>query len=255
MKTKYTWSTIFSTIFVTILLFFCSLSVLALDVPNPPKNGYVLDQTQTLTKEEIQSMNRMGLELQKKTKAQIAVLLIPTLDGEDVSDYANRIFRAWGIGDKEKNNGVLFLIALKDKQMRIEVGYGLEGAINDGKAGEILDQYAIPYFQKGKFGPGVMETYKVLAGEVSKEYGVSIDGSRTYAKQDSIELSPLQLLLIGVGILVLIIVDMTFLGGAITQSILWILASGRGGGSGRSDGGFDGFGGGSSGGGGASRRW
>ena len=255
MKTKYTWSTIFSTIFVTILLFFCSLSVLALDVPNPPKNGYVLDQTQTLTKEEIQSMNRMGLELQKKTKAQIAVLLIPTLDGEDVSDYANRIFRAWGIGDKEKNNGVLFLIALKDKQMRIEVGYGLEGAINDGKAGEILDQYAIPYFQKGKFGPGVMETYKVLAGEVSKEYGVSIDGSRTYAKQDSIELSPLQLLLIGVGILVLIIVDMTFLGGAITQSILWILASGRGGGSGRSDGGFGGFGGGSSGGGGASRQW
>ena len=255
MKTKYTWSTIFSTIFVTILLFFCSLSVLALDVPNPPKNGYVLDQTQTLTKEEIQSMNRMGLELQKKTKAQIAVLLIPTLDGEDVSDYANRIFRAWGIGDKEKNNGVLFLIALKDKQMRIEVGYGLEGAINDAKAGEILDQYAIPYFQKGKFGPGVMETYKVLAGEVSKEYGVSIDGSRTYAKQDSIELSPLQLLLIGVGILVLIIVDMTFLGGAITQSILWILASGRGGGSGRSDGGFGGFGGGSSGGGGASRRW
>ena len=256
MRRKFTWSTILSAVFVTTLLFFCSLSVLALDVPNPPKNGYVLDQTQTLTKEEIQSMNRMGLEVQKKTKAQIAVLLIPTLDGEDVSDYANRVFRAWGIGDKEKNNGVLFLIALKDKQMRIEVGYGLEGAINDGKAGEILDQYAIPYFQKGKFGPGVMETYKVLVGEVSKEYGVSIDGSQTYTKQDSIELSPLQLLLIGVGILALIIVDMTFFGGAITQSILWILVSGRGGGSGRSGGsGFGGFGGGSSGGGGASRRW
>lgn len=256
MRRKFTWSTILSAVFVTTLLFFCSLSVLALDVPNPSKNGYVLDQTQTLTKEEIQSMNRMGLEVQKKTKAQIAVLLIPTLDGEDVSDYANRVFRAWGIGDKEKNNGVLFLIALKDKQMRIEVGYGLEGAINDGKAGEILDQYAIPYFQKGKFGLGVMETYKVLVGEVSKEYGVSIDGSQTYTKQDSIELSPLQLLLIGVGILALIIVDMTFFGGAITQSILWILVSGRGGGSGRSGGsGFGGFGGGSSGGGGASRRW
>ena len=256
MRRKFAWSTILSAVFVTTLLFFCSISVLALDVPNPPKNGYVLDQTQTLTKEEIYTMNHMGLELQKKTKAQIAVLLIPTLEGEDVSDYANRVFRAWGIGDKEKNNGVLFLIALKDKQMRIEVGYGLEGAINDGKAGEILDQYAIPYFQKGKFGPGVMETYKVLVGEVSKEYGVSIDGSRTHAKQDSIELSPFQLLLIGVGILALIIVDMTFLGGAITQSILWILSSGRGGGSGRSGGGgFGVFGGGSSGGGGASRRW
>ena len=85
---------------------------------------------------------------------------------------------------------------------------------------------------------------------------MSIDGSQTYTKQDSIELSPLQLLLIGVGILALIIVDMTFFGGAITQSILWILVSGRGGGSGRSGGsGFGGFGGGSSGGGGASRRW
>ena len=256
MGKTYRWTAICSGLLVAILLFFNGLSVLALDVPNPPKNGYVLDQTQTLTKEEIYTMNRMGLELQKKTKAQIAILLIPTLESEDVSDYANRVFRAWGIGDKEKNNGVLFLIALKDKQMRIEVGYGLEGAINDGKAGEILDQYAIPYFQKGKFGPGVMETYKVLVGEVSKESGVSIDGSRTYEKQDSIELSPLQLLLIGIGILALIIVDMTFLGGAITQSILWILASGRGGGSGRSGGGgFGGFGGGSSGGGGASRRW
>ena len=134
MGKTYRWTAICSGLLVTILLFFNSLSVLALDVPNPPKNGYVLDQTQTLTKEEIYTMNRMGLELQKKTKAQIAVLMIPTLEGEEVSDYANRVFRAWGIGDKEKNNGVLFLIATKDKQMRIEVGYGLEGSINDGKA-------------------------------------------------------------------------------------------------------------------------
>ena len=106
MRRKFTWSTILNAVFVTTLLFFCSLSVLALDVPNPPKNGYVLDQTQTLTKEELHSMNRMGFELQKKTKAQIAVLMIPTLDGEDISDYANRVFRTWGIGDKEKNNGI-----------------------------------------------------------------------------------------------------------------------------------------------------
>lgn len=256
MGKTYRWTAICSGLLVAILLFFNSLSVLALDVPNPPKNGYVLDQTQTLTKEEIYTMNRMGLELQKKTKAQIAVLLIPTLDGEDVSDYANRVFRTWGIGDKEKNNGVLFLVAIKDKQMRIEVGYGLEGTINDAKAGEILDDYAIPYFQKGKFGPGVMETYKVLVGEVSKEYGVSTDGSKTYEKQNTIELSPFQILLIAIGIILLIIVDLTFFGGTIIQSILWILASGRGGGGGRSGGGgFGGFGGGSSGGGGANRRW
>ena len=257
MRTKYTWSMTFSTVFVTIALFICSLSVFALDVPNPPKNGYVLDQTQTLTKEEIQSMNRMGLELQKKTKAQIAVLLVPSLEGEDVTDYANRVFRSWGVGQKDTNNGVLFLVALKDKQMRIEVGYGLEGAINDAKAGQILDDYTIPHFKQGHIGSGVVNTYAVLVGETAKEYGVTIDGSQTYTDKNVVELSPFEMLLIGGGILLLLILDFTVFGGSITQSLLWILASGRGGGgSGRSGGGgFGGFGGGSSGGGGASRRW
>lgn len=257
MRTKFARSMTFSTVFATIALFICSLSVFALDVPNPPKNGYVLDQTQTLTKEEINSMNRMGLELQKKTKAQIAVLLVPSLEGEDVTDYANRVFRSWGVGQKDTNNGVLFLVALKDKQMRIEVGYGLEGAINDAKAGQILDDYTIPHFKQGHIGTGVVNTYAVLVGETAKEYGVTIDGSQTYTRKDVVELSPFEMLLIGGGILLLLILDFTVFGGTITQSLLWILASGRGGGgSGRSGGGgFGGFGGGSSGGGGASRRW
>lgn len=249
---KYAWSACISCAVVTIWMCLASLSVFALEVPNPPKNGYVLDQTQTLTKEEIHSMNRMGLELQKKTKAQIAVLLVPTLDGEDVTDYANRVFRSWGLGQKDANNGVLFLVALKDKQMRIEVGYGLEGAINDAKAGQILDDYTIPHFKQGHIGTGVVNTYAVLVGETAKEYGATIDGSQTYTRKDVVELSPFKMLLIGGGILLLLILDFTVFGGAITQSLLWILASGRGGGgSGRSGG----FGGGSSGGGGASRRW
>ena len=250
---KYAWSACISCAVVTIWMCLTSLSVFALDVPNPPKNGYVLDQTQTLTKEEIHSMNRMGLELQKKTKAQIAVLLVPTLEGEDVTDYANRVFRSWGVGEKDANNGVLFLVALKDKQMRIEVGYGLEGAINDAKAGQILDDYTIPQFKQGHIGTGVVNTYAVLVGETAKEYGVTIDGSQTYTDKNVVELSPFEMLLIGGGILLLLILDFTVFGGAITQSLLWILASGRGGGSG--GGGFGGFGGGSSGGGGASRRW
>ncbi len=257
MMKKYAWSAYISCAVLTIWMCLASLSVFALEVPNPPKNGYVLDQTQTLTKEEIHSMNRMGLELQKKTKAQIAVLLVPTLDGDDVTDYANRVFRSWGVGQKDTNNGVLFLVALKDKQMRIEVGYGLEGAINDAKAGQILDDYTIPHFKQGHIGTGVVNTYAVLVGETAKEYGVTIDGSQTYTDKNVVELSPFEMLLIGGGILLLLILDFTVFGGAITQSLLWILASGRGGGgSGRSSGGgFGGFGGGSSGGGGASRRW
>ncbi len=252
MRNKYTWTTILSVLFVTIALFLGNLSAFALDIPNPPKNGYILDQTRTLTKEDVQKMNRMGFELQQKTKAQIAVLIISTLDGEDVTEYANKVFRSWGVGEKDKNNGILFLIALKDKQMRIEVGYGLEGAINDAKAGQILDDYAIPYFKQGQIGKGVVNTYATLVGEAAKEYGITIDGSRTYETQNVEGLTPFQMLLIGGGILLLLILDFTVFGGAITQSLLWVLASSRGGGSGRSGGG--GFGG-SSGGGGASRRW
>ncbi len=253
---KYAWSACISCVVVTIWMCLASLSVFALDVPNPPKNGYILDQTQTLSKEEIHKMNRMGMELQQKTKAQIAVLVVPTLDGEDVGDYANKVFRTWGIGQKDRNNGILFLIAIKDKQMRIEVGYGLEGAINDAKAGQILDDYAIPHFKQGQIGKGVLNTYATLVGETAKEYQVTIDGSQTYEKQKGVELTPFEMLLIGGGILLLFILDFTVFGGAITQSLLWMLASGRGGsGSGRSGGGFGGFGGGSSGGGGASRRW
>lgn len=255
MTKRWTWAVSIGRVLISIWMLVASVSVFALDVPYPPKNGYVLDQTQSLSKEEVRTMNQMGLELEKKTKAQIAVLVVPTLDGEDITDYANRVFRSWGIGQKEANNGILFLVALKDKQMRIEVGYGLEGAINDAKAGQLLDEYASPAFKNGHIGQGIVSTYRVLVGETAKEYGVTIDGSKTYEKQDVVELSPVQLLLIGIGILALIIVDMTFFGGTIVQSILWILASGRGG-SGRSGGGgFGGFGGGSSGGGGASRRW
>ena len=96
----------------------------------------------------------------------------------------------------------------------------------------------------------------MLVGEAAKEYGVSIDGSQTDTGTESAPLTTFELLLIGIGIFLLVIVDFAFLGGTLTQSLLWILASGRGGGnSGRSGGGFGGFGGGSSGGGGASRRW
>ena len=97
----------------------------------------------------------------------------------------------------------------------------------------------------------------MLVGEAAKEYGVSIDGSQTDTGTESVPLTTFDLLLIGVGIFLLVIVDFAFLGGTLTQSLLWILASGRGrGNSGRSGGGgFGGFGGGSSGGGGASRHW
>ena len=87
--------------------------------------------------------------------------------------YATELFRRWGIGDKSKNNGILLLVVPSAKQVRIEVGYGLEGALNDAKAGEILDRYFIPYAKQNQFEQGILQTYGALIGVTMQEYGIT----------------------------------------------------------------------------------
>lgn len=83
-----------------------------------------------------------------------------------------KLGREWGVGDKDKNNGVVLLLAVSERQVAIQVGYGLEGRLTDGKTGRILDNYAIPYFKEDDFSAGLSETYKAISAEVYAEYGV-----------------------------------------------------------------------------------
>ena len=85
-------------------------------------------------------------------------------------EYSTNLFRQFGIGDKEKNNGLLILIALEERKSRIEVGYGLEGVLPDGKTGRIQDEYMIPYFKDNNFDEGILNGYKALFKEVANEY-------------------------------------------------------------------------------------
>ncbi|MFZ6001914.1 MAG: TPM domain-containing protein, partial [Bacteroidota bacterium] len=89
------------------------------------------------------------------TSNQIAVLLIPSLDGDDIDLYANRVFREWKLGTAEKDNGVLFLISINDRKMRIEVGLGLEGALTDAMSSRINRNEVAPYFRTGNYSEGV----------------------------------------------------------------------------------------------------
>ena len=109
-----------------------------------------------------------------------------------------------GIGDSKKNNGVLFLIATEDRKMRIEVGNGLQGAIPDGKAGRILDNYVVSYLQNNDWDNGIKNGFNAILEEVCQEYNIEIDGSIA-AVSDSIELSEGESAAFGVSILVLII--------------------------------------------------
>jgi uncharacterized protein len=96
------------------------------------------------------------VQLEKDTTAEVAVVTINTIEGQNIDDYANKLFNKWGIGKKDKNNGILFLIDLGDRKTRIEVGYGLESVITDEVAQNILDNKVLPQFTIQNYENGIL---------------------------------------------------------------------------------------------------
>ncbi|MGL5513734.1 MAG: TPM domain-containing protein [Sporomusa sp.] len=245
-----------------ILLVFLVLTGTALAQPQippaPTRDIYVQDRAGVLDSATKNKINSLGNKLAAKTKAQVVVLTVKSLDEAPIEQYALEVLRRWGIGDKQLNNGVLLLVAVNDRQSRIEVGYGLEGALNDAKTGAIQDQYIIPYFAAGDYNQGIWNGYQALVSITAKEYQLDLNtdakqaNARSNANQSWWDSLPwwAQLALAG-SLLVLLIIDWLFFGGSITYLILSILRSGGGG----RGGGGGGYGGGSGGGGGSSRKW
>lgn len=220
-------------------------------VPPKPAAGtgvYVQDYAGIIRDSDERLMQQLGQELDSKTSAQVAVLTIPSLEGESLEDYSLEVLRTWGIGQKGKDNGVLILIAAKDRKSRIEVGYGLEGVLPDGLTGRIQDRYMLPYFRKGDYSKGILQGYAATAGTIAKAEGVELTGVQTSKPQQQ-QSSGWNLLYL-LGVVGFLIIDNVFLGGMFTSLLLMMFL--RGGGGGRGGGGF---GGGSGGGGGSSRSW
>lgn len=226
-------------------------------IPPKPAAGtgvYVQDYAGIIRDSDERLMQQLGQELDSKTSAQVAVLTIPSLEGESLEDYSLEVLRTWGIGQKGKDNGVLILIAAKDRKSRIEVGYGLEGVLPDGLTGRIQDRYMLPYFRKGDYSKGILQGYAATAGTIAKAEGVELTGVQTSKPQQQ-QSSGWNLLYL-LGVVGFLIIDNVFLGGMFTSLLLMMFL--RGGGGGRGGGGFGGgggFDGGSGGGGGSSRSW
>lgn len=146
-------------------------------VISPTSDFYVNDNAGILTTTTKQYIKNTNVELQKKTGAQIVVVTVKSLDGMSIEDYANQLFNSWGIGDKNKDNGLLLLCSYGDRKFRVEVGYGLEGKLPDGKTGRMQDEYIIPYLREDKFDEGIKNGYSAFLKEVADEYGVTITGS------------------------------------------------------------------------------
>lgn len=228
--------------------------------PTPTRDVYAQDYANVLSKETESRINRLSSELQSRTGAQIAVVTIPSLEGEAIEEYSLALFRKWGIGDRTKNNGVLILLAVAERKTRVEIGYGLEGALPDAKTGRIQDESMRPAIQAGDYNTALMNGYLAVLQEVAKEYKLQIKStSRTSPRQRDVGIDWDGLpwwtkILIGAGLLVLLLIDWFVLGGFFTRLFFIMAASGRGGGGGGGGGyGGGGFGGGSGGGGGSSR--
>ena len=140
---------------------------------------FVNDSAKILSSETEEYIIKTNKDLEAKTKAQIVVVTVNNLEGKSVEDYSTELFRNYGIGDKEKNNGVLFIVSVEDRKTRIEVGYGLEGRLTDGKTGRILDNYVVPYFSEDKFDEGIRNGYNAILAEVCEEYNITLDDAET----------------------------------------------------------------------------
>ena len=147
--------------------------------PKPPASSgiYVQDYAGVISAPVRSYLQDLGRQLDQKTTAQLAVVTVKSLNGAPLEEYSLKLLRDWGIGNKEKNNGVLLLVSTGDRKSRIEVGYGLEGALTDSLTGQIQDQYMIPYFRKGTYEEGIARGYEALALRIAKEYNVQLAAS------------------------------------------------------------------------------
>lgn len=140
-------------------------------IPNPRvKNGtWVTDTSATLDPKVVAQLNERAAAFERDTTSEIAIVVIRSLDGLTIEEAAVKLFEMWGIGKKRHDNGLLFLWSTGDRRVRVEVGYGLEGALPDGKVGAILDQFVIPRFKANQFDQGVLDGVDALIAAARNE--------------------------------------------------------------------------------------
>jgi len=136
----------------------------------PAFTGWVVDDAGVIDEETKGKLTSILSKFDKETGNQFAVLTIDSLNGESIEDYSLNVAEAWGLGQKDKDNGVLFVIAVKDKNARIEVGYGLNPVLTATKTGMILNQLMFPEFKKDDFGTGILYGVAGAIREVVPEF-------------------------------------------------------------------------------------
>ena len=144
-------------------------------IVSPTNNFYINDYANILSNETEEYILNKSVVLNNVDGTQIVVVTVKNLEGMSLESYATKLFRNFGIGDKQKNNGLLLLLALEERQFRVEVGYGLEGILPDGKTGRFQDQYIIPYLKENNWDEGIKNGYDAFYAEIVKQNNLSVD--------------------------------------------------------------------------------
>ena len=176
-------------------------AALAIEVVPQTADFYVNDAAGLLSPETKQYIIDVNRRLNEASGAQVVVVTMPDMGGVSLEEYATTLFNQYGIGDKQKNNGLLLLLALKERKFRIEVGYGLEGVLNDAKTGRIQDEYIIPHFKNGEWDVGIRNGFNALVQEIQKEYGTSVASEAPESVMDTLDAA------LGYGIFLCILVS------------------------------------------------
>lgn len=145
-------------------------------IPVVQKDVYVYDEDNIIDDDIEKQVNTLLVQLEEKTGAEVVVVTVNSLMGEQIEDYSIYLANTLKIGKKNKDNGVLLLISKADKKVRLEIGKGLEGCLNDSKCGRILDEYFVPYREKNEYSEGTKQTIQAVVAVIAKEYNTSIEG-------------------------------------------------------------------------------
>jgi len=227
---------------------------------------YVNDFANILDQGTVKRLDDICQQIDQKAHAQIAVVTINSLDGSDIESYAVDLFKKWGVGSKASDHGVLILLAVQDRKYRIEVGYGLEPILPDGKVGG-FGREAVPFLRQSNYSGAILLMTSRVADVIAQDAGITLTGARPEISEQPQEHLGKGISPGGMVVLAIIIVLVLFVP-PLRRILFWMILFGGGGGGGYrgggysggggfggGGGGFGGFGGGSSGGGGASGGW
>ncbi|MGA3027032.1 MAG: TPM domain-containing protein [Bryobacteraceae bacterium] len=243
----------------------------ALDPASLKPQGYVSDFAHVVDGPSREATEQYCQKLEQATGVQLALVTVDSLEDAPIEDFANNLARKWGIGHKGQNDGLLLLLAIKDRKQRIEVGYGLEPILPDGFVGDVALEMR-PLLQQGQYGAAILQGAESMGSRIAAAKHVSLDFEIQRPRPRAVSRGrgiPFPLIIIGIAILLLVFRRRGGGGGGglgwfILGSMLggggrgWGGGGGFGGfgsGGGGGGGGFGGFGGGDFGGGGASSGW